>query len=116
MSSSTITPNADTDEATLINVFTVDPGRHTELIDALGRATDGLFTTAAGFTSANLHASLDGGRVVNDAQWASMEHFQAALERPDILECAAIATSYDPVLARVTSVHGPESDQRPTDA
>ena len=105
---------------TLINVFTVDPGRQAELIEALGRATDGLFTTAAGFTSANLHASLDGGRVVNYAQWASMEHFQAALERPDIhehiLECAAIATSYDPVLARVTSVHGPDSDQSSTDA
>ena len=52
-----------------------------------------------GFISANLHASLDGSRVINYAQWASERQYQAALHRADVREhmakSAAIAESWD---------------------
>jgi 2'-5' RNA ligase len=50
---------------TLINVFTVAPQRQAELVEALDRATAEIFIHVPGFHSANIHASLDGTRVVN---------------------------------------------------
>jgi quinol monooxygenase YgiN len=106
---STITITAGTAGVTLINVFTVEPGRQDELVDALDRATAEVFTGVAGFISANLHASLDGTRVVNYAQWASEEAYTAALARPEVrrhvAEAAARALSYDPTLAQVRAIH-----------
>ena len=67
----TIDVTCDTDQVTLVNVFTVDPTRQIELVDALDDATSKIFVTVPGFISANLHTSLDGTRVINYAQWAS---------------------------------------------
>jgi quinol monooxygenase YgiN len=79
------------------------------LVDALDEATRAIFVTMPGFVSANLHASLDGTRVVNYAQWASEQQYQAALQRADVREhmakSAAIAESWDPTLAQVRSTH-----------
>ncbi|KOT99043.1 antibiotic biosynthesis monooxygenase [Streptomyces sp. NRRL F-5755] len=107
MSSTTISPDADL--ITLVNVFTVTPGRQTELADALDRATRDVFLAVPGFVSANLHVSLDGRRVVNYAQWAGEEQYEEALRRTDVRahigQVAAIAEAYDPTLVRVRSVH-----------
>jgi quinol monooxygenase YgiN len=109
--STTITVTAGTDQVALINVFTVDPARQDELVDALDEATRAIFVRMPGFVSANLHASLDGTRVVNYAQWASERRYQAALERADVREhmakSAAIAKTWDPTLAQVRSTHHP---------
>lgn len=43
------------DVMTLINVFTVDPGRQQELVDLLVEATDALMRELPGFVSANIH-------------------------------------------------------------
>ena len=108
---STITVTAGTEEVTLINVFTVDPHRQDELIAALGRATVDVFASLPGFLTANLHASLDGTRVINYAQWASETAFRTAMSQPDVrrhvLESAALATSYDPTLVQVRAIHHP---------
>lgn len=110
----TITVNAGTDEVTLVNVFTVEPQRQDELVAALERATTTVFATVPGFVSANLHASLDGTRVVNYAQWASRPAYDAAMARPDvrehIVEAAALATSYDPTFVQVRAIHHRRQD------
>lgn len=109
-SSTTITVPVDDEQVAFVNVFTVDPGRQLELLEALEDATREIFLTLPGFISANLHTSLDGQRVINYAQWASEEQFQDALQRADAREhtakAAAIATSWDPTLVRVRSVLG----------
>ncbi|MCP2168470.1 antibiotic biosynthesis monooxygenase family protein [Goodfellowiella coeruleoviolacea] len=112
MSSPTTTITVDADLVTLVNVFTVDPARQAELVNALDEATRRIFVAVPGFISANLHASLDGTRVINYAQWASERHHQEALRRADVrehlTEATAIAEKWDPTLVRVRSIHHPQ--------
>jgi quinol monooxygenase YgiN len=95
--------------ATLVNVFTVDPGRQQALVEVLVRATDDVMRHIPGFVSANIHASTDGTRVVNYAQWESAAAFQAMLENPTaqehMREAAELADTFDPHLYDVASVH-----------
>jgi quinol monooxygenase YgiN len=109
MSTTTITVDTDGEQVTLVNVFTVAPERQAELVEALDRATAAVFVGDPGFVSANLHASLDGTRVINYAQWASQEAYDAALARPEVREhigeAASLALGYDPTLVRVRAVH-----------
>jgi hypothetical protein len=62
-----------------------------------------------------LHASLDGRRVINYAQWAGAHHYQEALQRADVREhmseAAALAQAWDPTLVRVRSIHHPQPDR-----
>jgi quinol monooxygenase YgiN len=106
MAPTTIEPQAA--YITLINVFTVEPERQRELVDLLIEATEQVIKDVPGFISANIHASTDGTRVVNYAQWESPEAFHAMLADPaaqiHITAAAAIA-SYDPHLYTVESVH-----------
>jgi heme-degrading monooxygenase HmoA len=94
---------------TLINVFTVDPERAAELVELLRVATEEKMQFVPGFISANIHLSSDGTRVVNYAQWQSTEAYQALFEDPGAREhmevCAAVATSFEPHLYTVESVH-----------
>ena len=95
---------------TLVNVFTVEPARQAELIELLRRSTEEAFSHFPGFVSANFHASLDGTRVINYAQWRSRADFEAMLADPQAAElrAASRAMSQDqPVLCEVTSVHHP---------
>ncbi|MBO0840022.1 MAG: antibiotic biosynthesis monooxygenase [Sciscionella sp.] len=108
MSEST-TITADANIATLINVFTVTPDRQRELVDLLVRATEEVMRHLPGFISANIHASIDGTRVVNYAQWQSADAFQAMLDNPTAKEhmgkAGALAEQVDPHLHTVESVH-----------
>jgi heme-degrading monooxygenase HmoA len=96
--------------ATLINVFTVRPERQQELVDLLTHATEEVMCHLPGFVAANIHASTDGTRVLNYAQWESADAFQAMLAdstaQVHMREAAAIAEAYDPHLYTVESVHG----------
>lgn len=93
---------------TLVNVFTVSPEKQQSLVDMLDKATDEVMRHQPGFISANIHASLDGTRVVNYAQWRSEGDFQTMLGSPDAAEhfgaVNAIATA-EPHLYTVASVH-----------
>ena len=96
--------------ATLINVFTVEPDRAATLAGLLDEATEKVMRHVPGFISANIHVSTDGTRVVNYAQWESADAMQAMLADPTAREhmapAAALATSFDPHLYTVESVHG----------
>jgi heme-degrading monooxygenase HmoA len=95
--------------ATLINIFTVQADRQRELVDLLVRATDEVMQHLPGFIAANIHASADGTRVVNYAQWESADAFHAMLENPAAQEhmgqAAVLADRFDPNLYTVESVH-----------
>lgn len=95
---------------TLINVFTVEPARQQELVGLLNEATEQIMRHRPGFVSANIHASSDGQRVINYAQWRSEDDFKAMLADPVAQEhmqaCGAIAGS-DPKLYTVEATHYP---------
>ncbi|MEU9416928.1 antibiotic biosynthesis monooxygenase family protein [Streptomyces sp. NPDC048272] len=97
---------------TLINVFTVAPEHQQELTDLLARATEETMKHRPGFVSATFHASQDGRRVINYAQWESEEHYRAVLADPaaraHMREAAALATDIQPRLFRVASSHRKE--------
>jgi len=90
---------------TLINVFTVEPGKQQALVNLLIDATDQTMRHLPGFISANIHRSLDGKKVVNYAQWESMEAFEAmrkdARAAPHMRAAAALAT-FEPILCEVS--------------
>jgi quinol monooxygenase YgiN len=104
----TTTINAGADLATLINVFTVEPARQRELVDVLVTATEKVMQHRPGFVAANIHVGAEGTRVVNYAQWESVDAFRAMLADPGCREhmaaALAIATA-DPQLYTVESVH-----------
>ncbi|MFD7628937.1 antibiotic biosynthesis monooxygenase family protein [Streptomyces sp. NPDC059851] len=95
--------------ATLINVFTVPPERQQELIDLLAHATETTMKHQPGFICANFHASHDGERVINYAQWESATHYHAMLSNPEARlhmdQAATIATDVQPRLFHVNSTH-----------
>ncbi|WP_330461208.1 antibiotic biosynthesis monooxygenase [Streptomyces sp. NBC_00820] len=107
----TVTAHIDSTRpvATLINVFTVAPERQEELIDLLTRATEETMKHQPGFVCANFHASLDGERVLNYAQWETEEQYRAMLLNPEARvhmdEAAKIATDVQPRLFHVRSTH-----------
>jgi quinol monooxygenase YgiN len=93
---------------TLINVFTVEPARQQELVALLITATEKVMQHQPGFVSANIHASADGERVVNYAQWESEAAFRAMLADPQAREHMSTITQFaqaDPRLYGVASVH-----------
>jgi quinol monooxygenase YgiN len=104
----TTTISTDQELATLINVFTVTRKTQQSLVDLLTEATEQVMRHRPGFISASIHASFDGTRVVNYAQWRSREDFQAMLDDPTAREhmnaARALATA-EPHLYEVTSVH-----------
>ncbi|MFD7614976.1 antibiotic biosynthesis monooxygenase family protein [Streptomyces sp. NPDC059828] len=107
----TVTVKIDTTRpvATLINVFTVAPDRQAELIALLAQATEETMKRQPGFICANFHASQDGERVINYAQWETEDHYRAMLNNPEARvhmdKAATIATDTQPRLYRVESTH-----------
>lgn len=65
---------------TQINVFTVPAGGQEAMIDQLAKAAR-CAAEEEGWLAASLHRSLDGMRVVNYAQSASLEAAQAVIAR-----------------------------------
>lgn len=105
---STTTIATDQPVATLINVFETDAGTQQALVGLLVEATEQVMRHAPGFVSANIHASKDGTRVVNYAQWRSAAHFEAMLRDPVAREHMAAAGALahaEPRLHSVVSVH-----------
>jgi quinol monooxygenase YgiN len=66
---------------TLVNVFPTNPEQFDQLFTLLGAQTEKV-VKLPGCISANVHVSRDKERIVNYAQWESMEAFQAMLEHP----------------------------------
>jgi antibiotic biosynthesis monooxygenase (ABM) superfamily enzyme len=95
--------------ATLINVFVVEPDRAADLAALLVEATENVMRHRPGFRSANIHVSTDRTRVLNYAQWDSPEAYGAMLADADarvhMEQAASLASSFDPHLYTVESVH-----------
>ncbi|MGB8960940.1 MAG: antibiotic biosynthesis monooxygenase [Pseudonocardiaceae bacterium] len=91
----------------MARVFTVTQTTQQPLVDLLAEATEQVMRHRPGFISANIHASLDGTRVVNYAQWRSREDFLAMLDDPTAREHMSAAESLataEPHLYEVISV------------
>jgi quinol monooxygenase YgiN len=96
---------------TLINVFTVSPDKQQQLVQMLVDATDATMKTIPGFVSANIHRSLDGGKVVNYAQWASKAAFEAMRANPAAqthMKAVAAIAQFDPILCEVADAFDAE--------
>jgi quinol monooxygenase YgiN len=66
---------------TVLVEFEVDPGHPEQLIAALADQVQQRLTHDAGFVSASFHATEDGTRVFNYAQWRSREDYESFLHR-----------------------------------
>lgn len=94
---------------TLINVFTVMPESQQRLVDVLIEATEKTMKHLPGFVSANIHKSFDGTKVVNYAQWRSLEDFEAIKQNSEALphmQAAAALVEFDPILCEVVDSIG----------
>jgi hypothetical protein len=67
----------------LINVFTVDPSRQQQLVDALIETTRQVWRLQDGFISASIHKSKDRKKVVNYVQYKGKEAFDKRLDNPE---------------------------------
>jgi quinol monooxygenase YgiN len=109
-----ISPSAQ--GVTLVNTFRVDPEKQDALVELLVQATDQVIATLPGFLSASFHKSLDGTRVLNYAQWASRDDFEAMFRNPEarkhMLAVRDLASG-DPVLYSVVSVNRPATRNGP---
>ncbi|ALJ37966.1 antibiotic biosynthesis monooxygenase [Azospirillum brasilense] len=94
---------------TLINVYEVEPEKQADLAKALSASTENTIRHQPGFISACIHSSIDGKKVVNYAQWASKEHFEGFMKKPETQEqlkqFAGLAKSVAPSLYTVNAVH-----------
>ena len=98
------TIGTDRSVLTLVNVFTVAPENQQKLVDLLVSATERTMKHLPGFISATVHRGLDGGKVVNYAQWRSREDFAALMSHPEAvahMKAAAVLASFDPILCEV---------------
>jgi quinol monooxygenase YgiN len=99
-----VTIDADRKLVTLVNVFTVHPGKQAELAALLIRATDETMKDLPGFISASIHRSLDGRKVINYAQWRSRADFAALKDNPEAqphMKAAAALASFEPIVCEV---------------
>lgn len=104
----TATIDSEVERLTLINVYEVEPEKQTELAKALAEATERTIRQQPGFIAVSIHSSFDGEKVVNYAQWASKEHFESFMKKPEtqnqLKQFAGLAKSVAPSLYRVNSV------------
>lgn len=108
---------ASDDTATVINVFDVDASNQQELLDVLTEGARQVMQHRPGFISVNLLASNDGTRVVNYAQWRSLDDVKATIADPDAQayaqEAAKLALATPHVYSAVC-VHHARPDACPT--
>ena len=99
------TISKDNKVATLINVFTVEPGNQQKVVDMLVQTTEKAMKHIPGFVSASIHKSLDGTRVTNYAQaadHAAWERIVARLQGDGFFEQFQKLSKPNPCLYRCT--------------
>lgn len=93
---------------TLINVFDVEPSKQQALVDVLTEGTDAVIRHRPGLVSVTLLTSNDGSRVVNYAQWRSLDDIKATMGDPaaqSYARRAAELAQATPHVYSVASVH-----------
>ena len=84
----------DNSLTTVIIIFTVKPEKQTELIDTIKEFLE-IVKIQPGFTSANLHKSIDGVKVANYAQWETSEAFEAFRNNEEVQAKAGKLWEFD---------------------
>ena len=74
---------AEDDLFTQIVEFDIDFARQMDLIDSIVAEVERWVRHRPGFVSSTLHASHDGTRVINYAQWRDRESFEAFTRNPE---------------------------------
>jgi heme-degrading monooxygenase HmoA len=99
---------AESDVATLINVFVVEPGDQDKLIELLKQGTETLMSKQPGYISACFHKGRDGRRVINYAQWRSSTDLEAVRNKPEFGEYfkrVGELAQFEPMVCDVSYVH-----------
>ena len=107
------TISKDANLLTLINVFAVDPGNQSRLVELLSKATDTSVRHARGFVFSALHRSLDGTKVTMYAQWRSREDYEAMRKDPGplpYLQEALTIAKFEPGMYEVVESFAPPGD------
>lgn len=93
---------------TVIILFTVEPSQQDELITAIKEFLETV-KTQPGFISANLHKSIDGVKVANYAQWASMAEFEAFRNNAEVQKKAEKLFTFDSPDSHIYEIVASES-------
>ena len=72
------------DVVTVIIIFAVEPERQQELVDTIVEFVESAVKHQPGFVSSSIHKSLDGVRVMNYAQWKSLEDYEAFINNSEM--------------------------------
>jgi heme-degrading monooxygenase HmoA len=102
------TIRADANMTTLINILSVEPDNQQKLVELLKDATDGLFSTFAGWISTSLLRSHDGKRVVIYSQWRSPKDIAAFRQNTEVgsyLQRIAALAKFESFECDVSYVH-----------
>ena len=95
---------------TVIIIFTVQPERQQELIDAIADFVETV-KQQPGFVSANIHKSIDGVKVANYAQWQSQEDYDNFINNTEVQAKAAKLREFNPPDSHVYEVVTPSRHQ-----
>ncbi|MEO1690753.1 MAG: antibiotic biosynthesis monooxygenase family protein [Cyanobacteria bacterium J06629_2] len=93
---------------TVIIIFRVKPEQQQDLIGVIKEFLETV-KTQPGFVAANLHRSIDGVKVVNYAQWADLEAFQAFRGNSKIQAKAAKLFEFDTPDSHIYEIVASES-------
>lgn len=93
------------DIATVINVFDVDASKQQQLLDLLSEGTEQVMQHRPGFILVSLLAGNDGTRVVNYAQWRTLEDIKAIMADTDARKAAELAQAQPHVYTVVSTYH-----------
>ena len=107
------TTSKDADLITSINVFTVDPSNHSQLVQ-LTKVTDTFVRHARGFISSSLHRSRDGTKVTMYAQWRSLDDYETMRRDPGpvpYLQEALTIAKFEPGIYDVVESFAPPRDE-----
>jgi quinol monooxygenase YgiN len=80
---------------TVIIIFSVEPERQQELVDAIAEFAETV-KEQPGFISANIHKSLNGLKVANYAQWQSQEDYEKFVNNKEVQQKAAKLREFTP--------------------
>jgi quinol monooxygenase YgiN len=72
------------DVVTVIIIFAVELERQQELVDTIVEFVESAVKHQPGFVSSSIHKSLDGVRVMNYAQWKSLEDYEAFINNSEV--------------------------------
>lgn len=77
------------DVLVVIDIYSVELSRQQGLVDSLIDVVESVWKQQPGFVSASIHKSLDGGRVMNYAQWRSQEDYDAFVKNSSVQSAGA---------------------------